>query len=75
MLAVVVVFIATLSPRRRLVVEAVEQPAHDLALLAGVLARLERERFTAPRLVELRAALDVQGQPPSARLAKLSTPD
>jgi len=54
------------------VVEAVEQPAHDLALLSQVLARLERERFTAPRLVELRRALDVEGQPPSARIARLN---
>jgi DNA mismatch repair ATPase MutS len=54
------------------VVEAVEQPARDLALLAQVLARLERERFTSARLVELGKALDAEGGPPSARIAKLN---
>ncbi len=72
MLAAVAIFIARYRHVVGQVVEAVEQPAHDLALLAKVLARLERERFTAARLVELRAALDVAGRPPSARISKLS---
>jgi len=72
MLAAVAIFIARYRRRVARVVEAVEQPAHDLALLASVLARLERERFTSARLVELRAALDVAGQPPSARIARLN---
>ncbi|MGA3041363.1 MAG: DNA mismatch repair protein MutS [Bryobacteraceae bacterium] len=67
MLAAVAIFVA----RYRRVVEAVEQPAHDLALLSKVLSRLEQERFTSARLVELRTALDVAGLPPSARIAKL----
>jgi len=71
MLAVVAIFIARYRRAVNRVVEAVEQPAHDLALLANVLARLERERFTSARLVELRAALDVAGQPASARIARL----
>jgi len=45
--------------------------ARDLALLSGILARLEREQFTAPRLAELRAMLDIEGQPPSFRIARL----
>jgi hypothetical protein len=72
MLAVVAVFIARYRRVVARVVEAVEQPAHDLALLAKVLARLERERFASARLTALRAALDVDGQPPSARIAKLN---
>jgi hypothetical protein len=72
MLAAVALFIARYRRAVARVVEAVEQPAHDLALLAKMLARLERERFTSPRLVELRAALDVDGQPPSVRIAKLN---
>jgi hypothetical protein len=72
MLAAVAIFIARYRRVVAQVVEAVEQPAHDLALLAQVLARLERERFTSARLVELRAALEVAGQPPSARIASLS---
>jgi hypothetical protein len=72
MLAAVAIFIARFRRVVARVVEAVEQPAHDLALLAKVLARLERERFTSARLVDLRTALDVAGQPPSARIAKLN---
>jgi hypothetical protein len=54
------------------VVEAVEQPSHDLALLAQVLGRFERARFNSPLLVDLRAALDVEGRPPSKRIARLN---
>jgi hypothetical protein len=50
-----------------------EDAAHDLGLLAGVLGRLEVERFTAARLAVLRAELDVQGQPPSRRITTLNT--
>jgi hypothetical protein len=53
------------------VVAAVDPAAHQLGLLAAVLARLERERFQAPLLVELRARLDAAGESSSARLAKL----
>ncbi len=36
------------------------------------MSRLERERFSSPRLVELRAALDVDGQTPSQQIARLN---
>ncbi|MBI4521074.1 MAG: DNA mismatch repair protein MutS [Gemmatimonadetes bacterium] len=49
----------------------VDEAAHDLALLAGVLRRLETERFAAPRLAALRVQLDVDGRPPSWRIARL----
>jgi hypothetical protein len=49
----------------------VDEAAHDLGLLSGVLGRLEPERFAAARLIELRAELDTEGQPPSRRIAKL----
>jgi len=71
MLAAVAIFIVRYRRVVARVVEAVEQPAHDLALLAKVLARLERERFASARLLELRASLAVAGRPPSARIAKL----
>jgi hypothetical protein len=54
------------------IVNAVEEPGRDLTLLAEVLRRLERERFTSPRLVELRAALDVEGLSPSQQIARLN---
>ncbi len=63
-----------LGYRRRMekAVSAVESAARDLGLLAGVLARLEAEQFTAPRLVELRAALQSHGWPPSRWIARLN---
>jgi MutS domain V len=49
----------------------VEEAARDLGLLAGVLRRLEAEKFASTRLSEVRAQLDVNGQPPSRRIARL----
>jgi hypothetical protein len=54
------------------VISAVDAAGRELALLAEVLSRLERERFSSPRLVELRAALDVKGLPPSQQIARLN---
>ena len=54
------------------VVSEVDAAGRDLALLSGVLRRLEQERFTSPRLVELRAALDVEGLPASQQIARLN---
>lgn len=53
------------------VMHAVERPTRDLALLSELLARLEAERFTAPRLVALRQTLDVAGEAPSRQIARL----
>jgi len=50
----------------------VDEAAHDLGLLAGVLGRLEAERFAAARLAVLRAELDVEGQSSSRRIARLN---
>ena len=54
------------------IVNAVNAAARDLALLSGVLTRLEQERFASPRLVELRAALNLEGIPPSRQIARLN---
>jgi hypothetical protein len=51
-----------LGGRVRRVLEAVERRARDLALLASVLARLERASCHSLRLVALRAALDTPPQ-------------
>ena len=63
-----------LAYRRRVgaVTSAVEGAARDLGLLAGVLARLEAEHFAAPGLLELRAALESQGWPPSRWIESLN---
>jgi hypothetical protein len=54
------------------VARRVESAVRDLGLLAGVLARLEAEQFAAPRLVELRQALESEGWPPSRWIARLN---
>jgi hypothetical protein len=51
---------------------AMEQPAHDLALLAEVLGRFERERFSSPPLLALRKAIETNGEAASRRVARLS---
>lgn len=53
------------------VIGVVDRAGRDLAMLSGVLARLERERFSSPGLIALRAALDVEGSPPSRQIARL----
>jgi DNA mismatch repair ATPase MutS len=70
-LLVQVVFALFLRSRVRQVVRAADLPARDLALLAELLARVEAERFDAPALARLRAALDTGGVPPSRRTAEL----
>ena len=51
--------------------EALEKAADGLEVLSGILALLEREKFTAPKLLELRAALAHDGVAPSAAIKKL----
>ena len=49
----------------------VAPPTRDLALLGGLLERLENEPLESSRLAELRAAFDVEGLPPSKRIRQL----
>ncbi len=58
--------------RVRSVVQAVGNPAYGLALLAEILDRFERESFAGERLTALRRELDVEGVPPSVRVAHLN---
>ena len=64
-------FVMTHGRRVRHVLAAAVRPEQELELLAGVLARLERERFAAPKLSALRSTLDDHGQVPSKRIARL----
>jgi hypothetical protein len=64
-------FALWLRDRVRRVVTPLERRAHDLSVFHGVLARLEREDFTSPRLAELRAALRTTTKPPSERIEQL----
>jgi MutS domain V len=65
------VFSLLVRRRVRQILAAVEEPARDLALLAGVFERFERETFASPRLQSLRQAFGTGGQPPSERIKRL----
>jgi len=52
---------------------SLEGAADDLELLAGVLALFERERFSAPMLVRIQAALERQGVLPSEAIHRLNS--
>ena len=53
------------------IVSAVEEPAHDLDLLSGILATLENQQFDSPRLKILRGFLNVETGAASHQIAHL----
>ncbi|HKS10283.1 MAG TPA: hypothetical protein VJS13_12095, partial [Pyrinomonadaceae bacterium] len=59
------------EPVQRVIGE-VDGPGNNLSLLSDILKRLEHERYESALLVELRAALDVAGSPPSKQIARLN---
>lgn len=65
------VFALAVRGRVRRILRDVEAPARDLALLAGVLARFERESYASPGLRAIRARLETEGLAPSKRVAQL----
>jgi hypothetical protein len=71
-LAVVAAFGATLRLRVLQSISMLDTAIHDLTLLAGVLSRLERERYQSTLLQRLRGQLDTQGLPASAQISKLN---
>jgi hypothetical protein len=52
--------------------KAVERHGRDLTLLSTLLARIEREPVTSPRLARLREMLEASGHRPSAEIARLA---
>lgn len=66
------VFFLRFRARVTAVVDVVGHPAYGIALLADVLARLEREPFASARLLDLRNALSTGGVPPSHAIARLN---
>jgi hypothetical protein len=60
-----------LRVRVQRVIGPVGKMAHDLAVFAGVLGRIEGEHFTSPRLRQLAKDLVSAGEPPSRRIARL----
>jgi hypothetical protein len=65
------ILVIPLLPWAREVLAPLEKVENDLSLLEAVLARLEREHFTAPRLKELQAAMTAGGLPASAQISEL----
>ena len=61
-----------IQPAAAQVYEGIDSAARHVALLGGLLGRLEAERFHTARLAELRARLDVAGEPPSRQVARLT---
>lgn len=53
------------------VIHHIEGPSLDIRLLTALLARLEQEPFTSPRLTDIHARLIAGGVRPSARLRQL----
>ena len=53
------------------VLHAADGPAHDLDVVAHVLARLEHETFSSPRLVALRQELETSGVHASVAIRRL----
>ncbi len=62
----------TLRGRTRRALAGVERRVDELHLFAAILARIEREEFETARLVELKAVLDRQGEPPSRHISRLA---
>ncbi len=71
-LALAGIWALLLHARVERTVKAADRPGRDLALLAAVLSRLERETFAAPHLVALRRRLDTDGLPPSRQVRRLA---
>lgn len=65
-------FALFLRERVRKVVRGISKPGGDLDVLAQVLARLEREQFSAPLLIRLRRELEADGQAPSQQIRRLA---
>ena len=66
------VFLYRLREPVQRVISEVDGPGNNLSLLSDILKRLEDERYESARLIELRAALDVDGLPPSRQIARLN---
>jgi hypothetical protein len=71
LILVTLFFSRRLSPRIEPIVMSVERAEPALALLAGVLARVERESFTSARLAQLHARLRGADAAASAEIERL----
>jgi len=71
MIVIVGLFARSMAERVAKVVSAVERREPALALLAGLLRVMERQSFSAPRLITLRSALERNGVPASRQIERL----
>ncbi len=60
------------KPRVVAVIEAVEEPSHDLTLLADLLRTLEREQFNSAHLQRLQASIGTGGRRASSEIGRLA---
>ncbi len=74
MAAVLLNWVFLLAYRKRLqtAVSAAESAVRDLGILAEVLGVIERQKLTAPRMVELDALLKTEGRLPSLHIQRLA---
>jgi len=72
-IAILVQSLAAWAMRDRIdhALHAADGPARDLDVLAQLMTRLERERFSSRRLAELRNHLETTGKPASSRIRSL----
>jgi len=71
MIIAVSLFARRMSKHVAKVVSAVERREPALALLAGLLGVMERQTFSAPRLIALRSKLERNGVPASRQIERL----
>lgn len=66
------IFLFIYRQRVATIVAAIDRPGRELRLLAGILARIEREEPSNGPLTEIRRRLEVEGEPPSRQIERLS---
>lgn len=59
-------------PRVNESAEELDEPAHELSLIAELLERIEKERYHSPHLAALLTAVACDGIPPSRQIARLA---
>lgn len=70
----ILVQMLVVAPKRRAVdhvLHAADAPARDLDILSDLLAELEGEQFSSPRLAAIRREFDTDGEPASATIRRL----
>lgn len=64
-------FALALRPRVSQVIQAAQAPAKELTVLSHLLSLIEAEPVNSERLTQLRSQLEIDGAPPSSRIADL----